>query len=75
VRQSAVGEDVNTEAEGFGEDTADWEGSVHAVVACSLYELATALYLSLVAVCKFSKIQLPTQNNVYSRYIHMRRAA
>jgi hypothetical protein len=43
--QSPVGKSVSLEAEGTGEDTADWEDSVRAVVNCRVCELATALLI------------------------------
>jgi hypothetical protein len=51
VRQSPAGKDVSMEAEDIvgicyqgttGEDTADWEDLVHAVVNCRVCELAIA---------------------------------
>jgi hypothetical protein len=62
VEQLQAGKNVSMEAEDIagirhqatsGEDTADWEDFVRAVVNCRLYELATALQLLVVMSCVY----------------------
>jgi hypothetical protein len=49
-----------------GEDTADWEDWVRAVVNCRVFELAIALYLHVVTICKCSVCPITNPNPVYS---------
>jgi hypothetical protein len=63
MRQSPAGKNMSLEAEDIveirhqattGEDTADWEDLVRAVVNCRVCELAIALWLLVVMICKLS---------------------
>jgi hypothetical protein len=63
VRQSPAGKNLNTEVEYIveirhqattGEDAAEWEDLVRAVVNCIVCELAIALQLLVVTICKCS---------------------
>jgi hypothetical protein len=77
VRQTPVCEDVSPEAaehalfedvtQQHGEDTADWEELLCAVVNCKLWELVTALELILITIFKVSIN--PTTNPSYA-YSH-----
>jgi hypothetical protein len=77
VRQSPASKDVNTEAEEAtafgnryqattGEDTADWEDLVRAVVNCRVCEIAITLQLLVVTFRKSSINPITNSNPVYS---------
>jgi hypothetical protein len=75
VGQSPAGKNVSTEAEDSveirhqattGEDTADREDLVRAVVNSIECEIATALLLSVVPICKGSIKSITNPNPVYS---------
>jgi hypothetical protein len=75
VGQLQVGKNVSTEAEDnvgirhwamTGEDTADWEALVRAEVNSGMCELATALQLHVVTICKCSINPITDTNPVYS---------
>jgi hypothetical protein len=50
-----------------GEDTADWEDLVRAVMNCRVCELAIALYLLVVTICKCSISAVTYRNRVCGR--------
>jgi hypothetical protein len=70
VRRPPVCEDMSL---GTGErplvKTADWESLVHAVVNCKMCELAIALQLLVVTICKCSINTITNPNPVYSHSI------
>jgi hypothetical protein len=58
-----VGSDYQTTT---GEDIADWENLVRAVVNCRMYALAIALQLHVVTICKCSVNPFTRPSHVYS---------
>jgi hypothetical protein len=62
---------MSREAEGTGEDTADCEVLVRVVVSWTACELATALRLFVVAICRCSINPITNPNPEYSHSIHV----
>jgi hypothetical protein len=78
VRQSPASKGVNTEVKRstavgsryqttIGEDTANWEHLVRAVVKCWVCELTIALWSLVVTICKCSINPINNPNPVYSQ--------
>jgi hypothetical protein len=57
---------VNTEAEGIDEEMADYEDLISAVANSKVHDLAIALYLFVVMICKCSINPNTNPNTVYS---------
>jgi hypothetical protein len=73
VRQSPTGKDVRTEAEDIGEDTADLEGSVCAVVKCISISISICSIVNCSTICKRSVNLITNLNPICRYYMHVRK--